>query len=69
MSGKKFALKTAHDFFVPLRSDQLLVIRPDRKYENYSHVKTTMKSSEGKNVWFSVRHSVKEILDMYYSCK
>lgn len=69
MERKKFALKTMHEFYIPLRSVNLLVIRPDKKYKNLCHVKTTLTGNDGKNLWFSVRHSVEQILNMYYACK
>ena len=64
--ARKLGLTTKFDCIVPLHPDQLVEIRQDKNYPKLSHVKTTMRNHKGKPIWFSFKHSAKEIIEMYY---
>lgn len=66
--SKRMGLRSTFGYSILLRPDQLLIIKPDKKYPNLCHVKTTTMR-EGKNVWFTVKHSAKDILTMYRESK
>lgn len=66
---KKLPLETTFGVIVPLGPDQLITIKQDKKYENVCHVQTTIQTSHGKFTWFTLKHSAKEVLHMYYNCK
>lgn len=67
--GKKIVLRTYYDCLVPLRPDQLLAIKQDKRHSNRCHVQTTIKNYKQKYTWFSVKHSAQDVIIMYYRCK
>jgi hypothetical protein len=71
---KKSAMKymnftTVFDSEIQLPYFCLEVIKPDSKFEKISHIKTNFKDKKGKPLWFNVKHSFEEVLDMYFQVK
>lgn len=67
--AKKICLTSMFGFIIPIRPDQLVSIKPDRKYPNLCHVETSVKNPDGKNTWHSVLHSAEHILNLYSQSK
>lgn len=48
------------------KPETILAIRPDRKYPQMVHVKTTYINKEtGKHIWFNLLHTIEEFAEMY----
>lgn len=69
MSMKRLKLQTVFRATVELAHHSLLVIKPDKKYNNITHIKTNYKDHKKRDTWFHVRHNYGEVLDMYYQIK
>lgn len=69
MARYMLILKTVFDVRVVLSPDRILTIRPDKKYPNICHIGTNMKDKSNRPLWFHVKHSDKEVLNMYYKIK
>lgn len=67
--AKKIALITTFGIIIPLKPEQLVTIKQDKKYPSICYVQTTIKNGGGKLTWFSFKHSAKEVIDMYHKCK
>lgn len=61
--SKSMMLRTKFNIILYINPEHLLVIKPDKKYPNMSHIKT-----KGDN-WFHLKQSDTEVLDEYYKCK
>lgn len=65
----RMKLKTVFDHNMEIPYHSIVRIKPDKKYSDITHIKTSLKDHNKRPIWFHVRQSVNEILDMYYECK
>lgn len=47
----------------------IMAIKPDPDWEKRTHIKTNFKDRYNKPIWFHVKNSYAEVLDMYYQVK
>jgi len=66
---KRMKFISVFDQEVQLPHHCILKVKPDNRYSHISHIKTNFKDHLNKEIWFHVKHSYADVLDMYYEVK
>jgi hypothetical protein len=66
---KRLRLTSMFGYDLKLGYNCIKTIKPDDKWSNITHIETSMKTHDGKPMWFQIKQNYAEILDMYYEVK